>query len=141
MTQNAVVKHLTGDGWAEIEVQRVSACGHDCSQCGGGCAELTRSGPVRALARNPLDAQPGDRVVVESSSARILGYAALVYLLPLALFFAGYCIACALGAAENIAILTGGGCFVLSMGLAVLGDRQAKKKSRETFTIVAVDRP
>lgn len=137
MTQNAKVKKLTGDGWAEIEVHRVSACGHDCSQCGGGCAELTRTGPVTVIARNPLNARPGDRVVVESSSARILSYAAVVYLLPLVLFFAGYAIAQSLGAGEGMSAAAGGGCFALSLAAAMLADRRAGKQ-RETFSIVSV---
>lgn len=138
MTQNAVVTKLSGDGWAEIEVHRVSACGHDCSQCGGGCAELTRTGPVTVLARNPVGARPGDRVVVESSSKSILGIAALVYLLPLVLFFTGYFIAHALGAGEGAAIGTGGGCFALSLAISVLADRRAAKRRGEMFSIVSV---
>lgn len=138
MTQNAVVKELTGDGWAQIEVHRVSACGHDCSQCGGGCAELTRTGPVTVLARNPVGAQPGDRVVVESATKSILGFAAVVYLLPLVLFFAGYLIAHALGAGEGAALGGGGVCFALSLAIAVFTDRKAAKRSRELFSIVSV---
>lgn len=138
MTQNAVVTKLAGDGWAQIEVHRVSACGHDCSKCGGGCAELTRTGPVTVLARNPVGAQIGDRVVVESATKAILGFAAVVYLLPLVLFFAGYLLAHALGAGEGAAIAAGGGCFALSLAIAVYADRKAAKHSRELFSIVSV---
>ena len=138
MTQNAVVTKLAGDGWAEIEVHRVSACGHDCSRCGGGCAELTRTGPVTVLARNPVGAQLGDRVVVESSSKSILGFAAVVYLLPLVLFFAGYFAASALGAGEAAAMAAGGGCFALSLVIAVLADRKAARRRGELFSIVSV---
>lgn len=138
MTQNAVVTNLAGDGWARIEVQRVSACGHDCSQCGGGCAELTRTGPVSVLARNPVGARPGDRVVVESSSKSILGFAAVVYLLPLVLFFAGYFIARALGAGEGGAIAAGGACFALALAIAVFTDRRAARRRGELFSIVSV---
>lgn len=138
MTQNAMVTRSAGEGWAEIEVRRVSACGHDCSQCGGGCAELTRSAPVTVLARNPVGAVPGDRVVVESSTRSILGFAAVVYLLPLVLFFAGYLAALALGSGEGTALALGGGCFVLSLAIAVLVDRRAAKRSRELFSIVSV---
>ena len=138
MTQNAVVKELSGDGWATIEVRRVSACGHDCSQCGGGCAELAKSGPVTVLARNPVGARPGDRVVVESATKSILGFAAVVYLLPLVLFFAGYFIASALGCGEGTAIALGSACFAVSLAIAVLVDRRAAKHSRELFSIVSV---
>ena len=137
MTQNAVVKRLVAD-MAEIEVRRVSACGHDCSQCGGGCAELTHSGPVVVLASNPLNAQPGDTVVVESSSKSILGFAAVVYLLPLALFLIGYLIAKGFGTGEGLAIGTGGLCFLLAVGVAVLVDRRVGAQKREMFSIVRI---
>lgn len=137
MTQNAVVRRLVGNR-AEIEVHRVSACGHDCAQCGGGCSEMVKTGPVVVLADNPLRAQPGDRVVVESATGSILGFAAVVYLLPLVLFFGGYFIACALGAAEAAALGCGGACFVLSMVIAVAVDRRARSRRRELFSIVAI---
>lgn len=137
MTQNAVVRRLVA-GQAEIEVRRVSACGHSCEECGGGCSELVRTGPVVVLADNPLNAQPGDKVVVESSTRSILGFAAVVYLLPLVLFFAGYFIAGALGAGEGAALAWGGGCFAASIAVAVLVDRRAKKTSGQRFSIVAI---
>lgn len=137
MTQNAVVKRLVA-GRAEIEVHRVSACGHNCEECGGGCAELTRSGPVVVLASNPLGAQPGDRVLVESSSKSILGFAAVIYLLPLVLFFAGYGIGKVLGAAEGAALLAGGACFLLAVGAAVVLDRRLGRRNQEMFSIVKV---
>lgn len=137
MTQNAVVRRLVA-GRAEIEVKRVSACGHSCEECGGGCSEMVRTGPVVVLADNPLNAQPGDRVVVESSTRRVLGFAAVVYLLPIVLFFAGCFIAGALGAGEGAALAWGGGCFAASVGIAVLVDRRIGKTSRVMFSIVAV---
>ena len=97
MTQTATVRKLIGDK-AEIEVQRMSACAHNCAECGGGCSELTRTGPVVALAQNPLGARTGDRVLVKSSSKQVLGFAAVVYLLPIGLFFLGFFLAAALGA-------------------------------------------
>lgn len=137
MTQHAVVRRLVGNQ-AEIEVRRVSACGHDCARCGGGCSEMVKTDPVVVLANNPLCARPGDRVVVESSTGSILGFAAVVYLLPLVLFFAGYFIACALGAGEAAALGCGGACFVLSVVIAVAVDRRTRSRRRELFSIVAI---
>lgn len=138
MTQNAVVKKLDGEGWAQIEVRRQSACGHDCAHCGGGCAALTQGEPVTVLARNPVGARPGDRVVVESSTGTILGFAAVVYLLPLALFFAGCFLAIALGAGEGAAVGAGGVCFALALAAAVWIDRRAARHREELFSIVSI---
>ncbi len=137
MTQTATVRKLIGDK-AEIEVQRMSACAHNCAECGGGCSELTRTGPVIALAQNPLGARTGDRVLVESSSKQVLGFAAVVYLLPIGLFFLGFFLAAALGAGQGPAAAVGAVCFLLSLGMMIVVDRRARKRSRDMFTIVGI---
>ena len=58
--------------------------------------------------------------------------AAVLYMMPLVLFFAGY----AMGAALNISgAITGGLAFVLSVVLIVLYDRQMAKKDKTIYTI------
>lgn len=137
MTQTAVVTEVMGKK-ARVQVKRVSACSHDCTRCGGGCSEMMKSAPVSVLADNPLGAQPGDRVVVASDTGSILGAAALVYLTPILLFFAGYFIAGAVGAAENASLWAGGGCFGLSAVVIALGERRMKEKKRNLFTVVEI---
>lgn len=139
MTQNAVVTQLVGNK-ARIQVNRVSACAHNCEECGGGCSEMMRSGPVTVLAKNPLGAKPGDRVVVASDTGSILGAAALVYLLPIVLFFVGYFAAQALGAGEGLCIGAGGACFAVSGAVIVLADRWVKRRGKELFSIVEICR-
>ncbi|MCL2081588.1 MAG: SoxR reducing system RseC family protein [Oscillospiraceae bacterium] len=73
---------------------------------------------VRVRARGGEGAKPGDTVIIESAARRILGLAALVYLLPLVLFFAGYA----------VSALTGGLGFALGIGLLVPANRFAEKK-------------
>ena len=41
-------------------------------------------------ARNPIGARPGDMVTVESATGPVLKAAAVLYLMPLVLFIAGY---------------------------------------------------
>ena len=65
MTQIATVEKLLPGGYAEISVPRKSACGHDCEECAG-CGMTGAA--IRARAKNNADAQPGDKVVVESST-------------------------------------------------------------------------
>ncbi len=86
MVQTAKVTRVLADGRAEVAVKRQSACGHDCSKCGGGCSELMVSSTVAVIAANPVRAMPGDMVTVESSTSRVLGAAVIVYLVPFLLF-------------------------------------------------------
>ncbi|MDR0889624.1 MAG: SoxR reducing system RseC family protein [Oscillospiraceae bacterium] len=87
MRQYARVTALLQKGMAEISVLRESACSGDCHKCSG-CGAAAQQVIVKA--KNPIGAQPGQRVCVETDTALILRVSALVYLLPLALFFAGY---------------------------------------------------
>ena len=91
MTQIATVERILDADHAEISVPRKSACGHDCEECAG-CGVSGAS--VYARAANPIGARPGQKVVVESSTKKMLRIVALVYLIPVVLFLAGYVITC-----------------------------------------------
>ena len=95
MRTKATVEDLLPDGRAALLVARESACSGECHKCGGcGAAEQT----LRVTAQNPVGARRGDIVWLEMRSAAVLRGAALLYLLPLALFLAGYLAAYSLGA-------------------------------------------
>lgn len=88
MRQQVTVKRIIGGNLAEVYLARASACGKSCASCGGGC-----SGPqeiITVTAQNSIEAQPGDQVIIETDSGKILSIAAIVYLLPIILFFLLY---------------------------------------------------
>lgn len=132
MTQIATVEKILPGGMAEISVPRKSACGHDCEECAG-CGVSGAS--VRAQARNTVGAEVGQKVVVESSTKRLLGVMILVYLLPIVCFFVGYFATGALsseGLRYEIAIAA----FLVGILPAVICDRRMKQTGALTFTIV-----
>lgn len=131
MTQIATVEKDLGGGYAEVSVPRKSACGHDCEECAG-CGMTGAA--IKARARNDIGAQPGDKVVVESSTKKIFGVVALVYVLPVVLFLLGYFLSEGLaeGARYAIAVAT----FVVSFIPCVLYDRHARKKELLTYQIM-----
>lgn len=139
MVQTAKVTKVLEDGRAEVAVKRQSACGHDCSKCGGGCSELMVSSTVAVVAENPVRAMPGDSVTVESATRGVLGAAALVYLAPFALFFLGYFVSAALGLSGGGSAAVGGGGFALGVLLAVLLDRRVRKDRGIAFRITAIE--
>ena len=80
-------KVIAVDGkYATVETTRVSACDGCHKQAEGGCSVCSLMGASKKTlttrAINTVGAQAGDKVVVESSSSRMLWYAALVFLLP-----------------------------------------------------------
>lgn len=141
MIQTAKVLSILDDGRAMVTVKRQSACGHDCSKCGGGCAELAVLPTVTVKAENLAHAVVGDTVTVASSSKKILGAAVLVYMVPLVLFLLGYCVAGAMGLGGGVCAAIGIGGFVIGGLGAVLHDRHTRKKSTIHFSITAIEEP
>ena len=87
MEQTVKVRRVFADGRAEVIRIRESACSGDCHKCAGcGAAQQT----MLFTADNPIGAQAGDLVVVESDTATVLKGAALLYVLPLITFLVGY---------------------------------------------------
>ena len=133
MTQVATVERILDSGHAEISVPRKSACGHDCEECAG-CG--VTGAAVRARAANPIDARPGQKVVVESSTKKMLRIVALVYLIPVVLFFAGYLGTLAVTdqvAVQYAAAVLG---FILGIAGAIGYDRRLRARGGLSFTIV-----
>ncbi len=135
MTQIATVEKILDAAYAEISVARKSACGHDCEECAG-CG--VSGAAVFARARNPIGAEPGQKVVVESDSRNMLGIIALVYLIPVVLFLGGYLIPAALEAAVavqyGLAVLG----FAVGIAIAIAYDRRLRAKGGLSFTIVRI---
>ena len=131
MTQIATVEKDLGGGYAEISVPRKSACGHDCEECAG-CGMTGAA--IKARARNDIGAQPGDKVVVESSAKKIFGVVALDYVLPVVLFLLGYFLS--EGLAEGMRYAIAVATFVVSFIPCVLYDRHARKKELLTYQIM-----
>ena len=133
MTQIATVERILDADHAEISVPRKSACGHDCEECAG-CGVSGAS--VYARAANPIGARPGQKVVVESSTQKVLRIVVVVYLVPVVLSLAGYLAAMALTASVAIQYTAAAAGFVLGIVFAILYDRKLRAQGGLSFTIV-----
>ena len=133
MTQIATVERILDSGHAEISVPRKSACGHDCEECAG-CGVTGTAVHARAL--NPIGAEPGQKVVVESSTKKMLRIVALVYLIPVVLFFLGYFAAMAATASVAVQYTAAAAGFVLGILGAIGYDRRLRSRGGLSFTIV-----
>ena len=129
MEQLVRVRQTHEDGTATVLCVRESACSGDCHKCSG-CGAAKESILLRA--DNPIGARVGDLVKVASESGPVLKAAAVLYMLPLVLFFAGYALGAALGLSGG---LFGGLAFVLSIALIVVYDRRMQKKDNTIYTI------
>lgn len=133
MTQQGTIKKILPGGMAEIEVMRHSACSHDCSKCGG-CGGL-ESQMLYVTARNRAQAEVGERVLIEGKSGRVLGLAALAYVLPLILFFVGYVLGSVLLPSAAAGAIGGGLLFIIGVLAAVWYSRRMKARGHVPYEI------
>lgn len=129
MQQKVRVLTNNPDGSAQVVCVRQSACSGDCHKCSG-CGAVEQA--MIFTARNPIGARPGDIVNVESATGPVLKAAAVLYMLPLVLFIAGYL----LGMQWQLGGVTGGIGFGLGIGIAIAYDRLVMKKKNTEYTIV-----
>lgn len=129
MEQIVRVKHTHGDGTATVAHMRQSACSGDCHKCSG-CGAASEQ--ILLQVDNPIGAEAGDFVKIESASGPVLKAAAMLYVLPLVLFFAGYMIGTMLW---NLGALMGVLAFVIGIASAVVYDRRVVKKENTVYTI------
>ena len=128
MEQLVRVKEAYDNGTALVVLVRESACSGDCHKCSGcGAAKET----LTVTAQNPIRAERGDLVSIRSDSGPVLKAAAVLYMMPLALFFLGY----ALGEMLGFGALAGCLGFVLGVVLVIAYDRWFAKKVDTVYTI------
>lgn len=69
----------TKNGMATVRIQKSSACGHDCGEC-----RLCQNPEITIDILNPINAKPGDTVIIGTPSTNVLKWAFILYILPIA---------------------------------------------------------
>lgn len=117
------------DGMAQVMHVRQSACSGDCHNCSG-CGAVEQKLLLEAY--NAIGAVAGDMVTISTPSKPVLTAAAVLYMMPLVLFFAGYLLGQQLW---SLGGLVGCLAFVTGLVLAVVYDRCVVKKRKTVYTI------
>lgn len=138
MTQLAQVKKILSNECAEVSVHRKTACGHDCSECAGGCEITMYQSDLTVTAENGIGARIGDTVLLESANNEILYSAVLVYVVPFILFFIGYFLSRVIGLSEGFSILGACFCFVIGFLPARSLERTVRERKSVQFRIVEI---
>lgn len=130
MEQLVRVKKVHPDGTATVFHLRQSACSGDCHKCSG-CGAAQEAIELNAV--NSIGAEPGDFVTIESATGPVLKAAAMLYVVPMVLFFAGYLAGAVLWSRGALV-----GClsFVAGIALAVVYDRLVVKYEKPGYTII-----
>ena len=133
MTQDAIVYKRLPNNMAEVVVTRTTACGSNCRNC----ESCIFQSEIKTVARNLINAGPGQRVLIESKSSRIFGAALMVYILPMVLALVGYFVAYSVGAGEGLCILSS---FIgLGLGAVLLVVTQRRKMANDPITFDIID--
>ena len=135
MEQLVRVQKLNSDGTAQVIHVRQSACSGDCHKCSG-CGAVSQT--MVLTARNPIGAVPGQTVTIRTESGPVLAAAAVLYMLPLVLFFAGYLLFHLLW---QRGALGGYIAFVLGIAIVFGYDRLVAKKKKAVYTITGFAQP
>ena len=133
MTQNAIVTRLLPNAMAEVVVTRSTACGSNC----GNCESCIFQSELKAIAKNRINARPGQRVVIESRTDKVFSAALMVYIMPIVFFLIGFTIAYVLGASEGVSILVSFSALILSAVLLVFYHRHKSEAHQISFEIIS----
>ncbi len=129
MEQWVRVQKCNADGTAQVLHVRRSACSGDCHKCSG-CGAVEQE--MLLTAQNPIGARPGQVVTIRTQSGPVLAAAAVLYILPLVLFFVGYLAGHLVAGAGAL-----GGCLAFALGIAIAAiyDRRVARKQKTIYTI------
>jgi positive regulator of sigma E activity len=125
LKQEAIVISKEGER-ATVSVLRKEACSHCAGRVVCGTAKT-----VTTTVKNPVGAEIGDTVTIETPTENVLGYAALVFLAPVILAVALYLIFSGVNKTLSIVMPICG--FVLPFVCALILDR---KKRDERIPVI-----
>lgn len=134
MTQEAVVTKLLPDNMAEVAVKRTTACGGNC----GSCESCVFENQMKTPALNRVKAKPGQKVMIESQSAKVFKAAFLVYVLPLVFFLAAYALAAAFRLSEAWCIAASFAGLIIGGAVLVLSQKYRNRSDDITFEIIEI---
>ncbi len=132
MLSEGFVLKVDGE-FATVGVKRHTACDTCRANCGGHC---DKASTVETVVRNTLGAKQGDRVRLYSRTSTVMGFAVIVFILPLIAAIAGYIIPQLLGATVTVNAIVSAAFFLLTY--VVIWRIYGKKNSYETIEMYEI---
>jgi len=137
-----IVTNTSFNGYAQVIADRKGACG-GCQPTSTGCRSCLVGAKMTSIAANPVNANTGDLVKIQLSSASLLTGAAILYLLPIFGLLLGAFGGLWLETAVSLPDMVGsiGGTITglgIGFGIAVAFDRSLKFRDTITPTITEI---
>ncbi len=133
MVQDAIVTKKLSNGLAEVLVERATACGDNCGSCG----VCKYASEIRTYAKNTLNADEGERVVIKTKSSDIIGAAFLIYIIPRVVLLGAYALSAMQGVPETTSIAVSFAAFFVCVFIVTVIQRKRAKKKTIEFEIVS----
>lgn len=134
MLQEAIITNIRKDGLAEVVVERLGICGGDCN----GCNECKYEYLMKSVVQNPIGAERGQRVMIETPTSGVVRGALAIYVLPIVLLVVGYLAAAALSMSENACIIAAFASAIVGVIIAVIVSKARYKADPTPTKIVSV---
>ena len=134
MLQEAIITKIRDDGLAEVVVERLGICGGDCN----GCSECKYEHLMKSVVQNPICAERGRHVMIETPTKGVVEGAMAIYVLPPVLLILGYLIAAALSFGESACIIAAFAAAVLGIVIAMVISRSHHSADPTPSKIVSI---
>lgn len=132
---NAIVQEVLNDGVVRVALLRQTEC-KNCDQCGI-CGAQKPGTELFALASNPVGANTGDVVEVESAAGSSIKIALIVYVLPCIFLVLGYLLGQAIQLDEIASVGLAAVGVVVGFLPAVFLNRYVSSKQKTEFIILS----
>ena len=101
MLQEAIITKIREDGLAEVVVERLGICGGDCN----GCEGCKYDHLMKSVVQNPIGANRGQHVMIETPTSGVVKGAFALYVLPIVMLMLGYALGALLSLSEGYCII------------------------------------
>ena len=115
-------------------MERLGICGGDCN----GCNECKYEYLMKSVVQNPIGAERGQRVMIETPTSGVVRGALAIYVLPIVLLVVGYLAAAALSMSENACIIAAFASAIVGVIIAVIVSKARYKADPTPTKIVSV---
>ena len=134
MLQEAIITKIRDDGLAEVVVERLGICGGDCN----GCEGCKYDHLMKSVVQNPIGANRGQHVMIETPTSGVVKGALVLYVLPIVMLILGYALGALLSLSESYCILAAFAAALVGIVIAIIVSKKRYAADPTPTKIVSV---
>lgn len=134
MLQEAIITKIRDDGLAEVVVERLGICGGDCN----GCEGCKYDHLMKSVVQNPIGANRGQHVMIETPTSGVVKGAFVLYVLPIVMLILGYALGALLSLNESYCILAAFAAALVGIVIAIIVSKKRYAADPTPTKIVSV---